>query len=317
MENKYILINGECLEEMQKLIDKKIRVPLILCDPPYSTTDLEWDILIDEKKLIPLMYKLLTSNGRIIIFGNSPFYDVFLYNCIKGVRKPDRTTSPYFSFSNEIIWQKTNCSNPLAANKQVLRYHEKIMVLNRCSHFERSQTLETMIYNSYTKTIDEKNTKKQELNPNFARDKVAHMHKTLKHLNVTNEEFETYTKNKIIKQEQGVEIVTTMYKNYPKSIVEYHHDRDNIHPTQKPVALLEHLIKLFSNEGDEILDFTMGSGSTGVACKHINRGFIGIELDNKYFAIAKERIESEQNWQIKKEAIKQESENQINILDLI
>lgn len=65
------------------------------------------------------------------------------------------------------------------------------------------------------------------------------------------------------------------------------------HPTQKPVELLKYLIKTFSNEGDVVLDFTMGSGSTGVACKNLNRKFIGIELDNTYFEIAKERIENE------------------------
>lgn len=62
------------------------------------------------------------------------------------------------------------------------------------------------------------------------------------------------------------------------------------HPTQKPVALMEYLIKTYTNEGETVLDFTMGSGSTGVACKTLNRNFIGIELDEKYFQIAKDRI---------------------------
>ena len=64
------------------------------------------------------------------------------------------------------------------------------------------------------------------------------------------------------------------------------------HPTQKPVALLEYLIKTYTNEGELVLDFTMGSGSTGVACMNTNRRFIGIELDENYFNIAKERIEN-------------------------
>lgn len=65
-----------------------------------------------------------------------------------------------------------------------------------------------------------------------------------------------------------------------------------IHPTQKPVALLEYLIKTYTNENETVLDFTMGSGTTGVACKNLNRNFIGIELDAKYFEIAKKRIET-------------------------
>ena len=63
------------------------------------------------------------------------------------------------------------------------------------------------------------------------------------------------------------------------------------HPTQKPVALLEYLIRTYTNEGETVLDFTMGSGSTGVACVNTNRNFVGIELDDKYFEIAKQRVD--------------------------
>ena len=81
------------------------------------------------------------------------------------------------------------------------------------------------------------------------------------------------------------------FTNYPKTIIEFKNER-GLHPTQKPIALLEYLIKTYTSENDIVLDFTMGSGSTGVACKNTNRNFIGIELDNNYFNIAKDRIES-------------------------
>ena len=80
---------------------------------------------------------------------------------------------------------------------------------------------------------------------------------------------------------------------YKSNIFEFKRDRDNYHPTQKPILLLEDLIKTFSNENDLVVDLTMGSGSTGVACKNLGRKFIGIEMDEKYFNIAKERIENE------------------------
>ena len=82
-------------------------------------------------------------------------------------------------------------------------------------------------------------------------------------------------------------------KRYPLQVVQFKRDilSSNLHPTQKPIALMEYLIKTYSNEGDIILDFTMGSGSTGVACKNTNRNFIGIELNEEYFDIAKKRIE--------------------------
>ncbi len=81
------------------------------------------------------------------------------------------------------------------------------------------------------------------------------------------------------------------YTNYPTSLLNYSNVfKNQLHPTQKPVELLEYLIKTYTNEGEVVLDNCMGSGSTGVACVNTNRKFIGIELDEKYFEIAKERI---------------------------
>ena len=81
---------------------------------------------------------------------------------------------------------------------------------------------------------------------------------------------------------------------YPLQIVQFKRDilTSNLHPTQKPLALMEYLVRTFTNEGDTVLDFTMGSGTTGVACANLNRNFIGIELNEDYFNIAKNRIES-------------------------
>ena len=76
---------------------------------------------------------------------------------------------------------------------------------------------------------------------------------------------------------------------YPIDIIKFNRDK-GLHPTQKPVALLEYLIKTYTNEGDTVLDNCMGSGSTGVACKNTNREFIGMELDEKYFKVACERL---------------------------
>lgn len=81
------------------------------------------------------------------------------------------------------------------------------------------------------------------------------------------------------------------YTNYPTQILQYSLDNKKYHSTQKPVELLEYLIKTYTKENELVLDFTMGSGSTGVACMNTNRKFIGIELDDNYFNIAKERIE--------------------------
>ena len=82
---------------------------------------------------------------------------------------------------------------------------------------------------------------------------------------------------------------------YPKRLIEFKVvERNTLHSTQKPVALMEYLVKTYTNQGEVVLDFTMGSGSTGVACVNTNRSFIGIEQDDKYFAIAEERIDNAQ-----------------------
>jgi len=83
---------------------------------------------------------------------------------------------------------------------------------------------------------------------------------------------------------------------YPKNLIEFSNANkmNNVHPTQKPIALMEYLIKTYTNENETVLDFTMGSGSTGVACVNTNRSFIGIEQNDKYFEIAEERIKNKQ-----------------------
>ena len=84
-------------------------------------------------------------------------------------------------------------------------------------------------------------------------------------------------------------------KYYPKNLINISNasQKGKLHPTQKPVKLMEYLIKTYTNENELVLDFTMGSGTTGIACRDLNRRFIGIEMDEKYFSIAKERINGE------------------------
>ena len=104
----------------------------------------------------------------------------------------------------------------------------------------------------------------------------------------------------------GLKQVITENKDgmrHPKTIQKFCRDKSGLHPTQKPVALLEYLIKTYTNEGDTVLDNCMGSGSTGVACQNTNRKFIGIELDDKYFEIAKERLAKNEDILRTKEGI--------------
>ena len=108
-------------------------------------------------------------------------------------------------------------------------------------------------------------------------------------------EFKEFAELKTIDTEYRTELLRKMNEQYPSTFnlwegKKYKKDYSGHHPTQKPVLLLEDLIKTFSNENDLVVDLTMGSGSTGVACKNTNRNFIGIEKDENYFKIAQERI---------------------------
>lgn len=155
-------------------------------------------------------------------------------------------------FKYDLVWDKPAGTGFFNAKKMPLRNHESILVFYK---------------------------KLPTYNP-----QMTHGH-----------ERKTATKRDVNSECYGKAMKTTQYDStsrYPRSIQRFSSDKQksNLHPTQKPVALMEWLIKTYTNEGDTVLDFTMGSGTTGVAAKNLNRSFIGIELDQSYFDIARERI---------------------------
>jgi len=115
--------------------------------------------------------------------------------------------------------------------------------------------------------------------------------------NIGGKKSDRFKKGGYIENDNMKPYIPTSKLRYPKSIQKFNtpkaNDKDNkcLHPTQKPIALMEYLIKTYTNEGETVLDFTMGSGSTGVASVNTDRNFIGIELDETYFNIAKQRVE--------------------------
>ena len=165
-------------------------------------------------------------------------------------------------FKYEWIWEKDKPSNFALANKQPMKYHENVMV------FYNKQPL-------YNKQITEGHK------PMNGQAKYGRTYNgSVPSLDVE----ERYTGGKTTRNPSSIQKFNT-----PKHNSE---DKSGYHPTQKPVALMEYLIKTYTNEGETVLDNCMGSGTTGVACLNTGRNFIGIELDDKYFEIAKERIES-------------------------
>ena len=245
----YKLIQGDCIEEMQKLIDDGVKVDMVLTDPPYGTTACKWDNVIPFEPMWESLEKITYKTTPILLFGTEPFSSFLRTSNIKNYRY-------------DWIWKKSRFTNFLFVKKQPAKITENISVFyknqpNYIPQMEKGKP--------YTRKATGK-PKTHDLMNNPAKDKGK---------------------------------VNKSGLRYPKNILKFKfHNVGNYHPTQKPVPLLEYLIKTYTNEGDTVLDFTMGSGSTGVACLQTNRNFIGIELDAKYYEIAKQRIK-DVNEQIK------------------
>ena len=158
------------------------------------------------------------------------------------------------NYKYDLIWVKNNAGNFQLAKKQFLKYHENISIF-----YKKQPTYNPQGLIKLENPITQSNKGKA--------GKLGHLSSEKKRA--------TY------KQE---------YTNYPKSILKFNRPSKPLHPTQKPVPLLEYLIKTYTNEGDLGLDFTMGSGSTGVAALNTNRRFIGIELDKNYYDISENRL---------------------------
>ena len=259
MNTNYKLYQGDCLEVMDKLIEEGIKVDMILTDPPYGTTACKWDSVIPLDEMWKRLNKLIKPNGAIVLFGSEPFSSNLRMSNIK-------------NYKYEWFWNKNNSGNILCAKYMPLKVIENICVFSdgKCAYNPQ------MI----------RRTEKEE------KERISKNGK-----NNTKKKTDIFSG---IKSGVFTHMSDPKYK-YPINLLNFNarakecNNRVRVHPTQKPVDLLEYLIKTYTNENALVLDFTMGSGSTGVACLNINRRFIGIELDENYFNIAKNRIEESEN----------------------
>lgn len=246
---------GDCLELMKDIPNKSIDA--IITDPPYGTTACKWDTIIPFDLMWEQLNRIIKPNGAIVLFGSEPFSSYLRISNIK-------------NYKYDWIWHKNMGGAFALAKKQPFKRHEIISVFYRkqCTYNPQMEDYSESTKNRF-KDGESLNTKAQQKN------------KTGEVFNLDRTDYKFDFKK----------------GTYPKSIQFFKRphtaNSKSLHPTQKPVALMEYLIKTYTNEGETILDFTMGSGSTGVACLNTKRNFIGIEKDENYFEIAKNRIESE------------------------
>jgi len=299
------LMLGDCLERMKEIPDGS--VDLILTDPPYGTikgmklkgwdnSTTKWDDAIDNNKMWHEINRVLRVNGCCILFAQDPYTSVLMNDCHNNV-----------PFSYRLVWDKKHYASPLGANKFPVNYFEDV-----CVFFKKHDSLALHPLRHYFADVLEfigKNLK--QVNTELGHRRAEHcfyIDSTQFGLCIEatyNELIERYSINKMQgfmsyaelkavddEHKKTVARVFNLHdgKKYKSNILEYKKDYNGYHPTQKPVALLEDLIQTYSNEGNTVLDFTMGSGSTGVAAKNLNRKFIGIEKDAEYFEIAKQRL---------------------------
>ncbi len=249
---------GDCLEVMKELADNS--VDMVLADPPYGTTACKWDTVIDLDLMWEQLKRVTKKNGAIVMTASQPFTTTLIASNMK-------------MFKYCWVWEKGRATGHVHAKNKPLKAHEDICLWSTGTTVHKNQSHKRTTYNPvitrgspYSKTANTANSGMMNHRPSRA---------NINYVGTTSVNSGT---------------------RYPRSVIRFSlHNVGLLHPTQKPVALMEYLIKTYTNEGETVLDFTMGSGTCGVACVKTNRNFIGIELDEGYFEIAKKRIEKERD----------------------
>ena len=227
-------------------------IDMILCDLPYGTTDCKWDSVIPLEPLWAHYKRVIRQNGAIVLTASQPFTSALI-----------ASNSPMFRYC--CIWDKKNCSGFVNASKRPLLAHEDVVV------FCEGQS-------TYNPQMTER----------------------------TADEIKRLSKESVLTI--GTSVYGTKYNRsrnrnenrfkYPSTVIRINalqnqstEKQSGRHPTQKPVALFEYLIRTYTDEGETVLDNCIGSGTTAIACINTGRSFIGIEKDPGYHRIACERVE--------------------------
>ena len=244
------LVHGDCLEVMKYIPSNSI--DLVLCDPPFGTTACKWDSVIPFEPMWVELKRIIKPNGAIVLFGSEPFSSLLRVSNLK-------------MFKYDWKWDKVNSGNFVTAKYRPLSILEDIMIFGK----------NKINYYPIMTVAIEKNIRPRDKSNSNKREDVS--------IKVSKGEYKTSENH----NEKA---------RYPKNLLSFDNrkaelnSKHRLHPTQKPVALLEYLIKTYTQENETVLDFTMGSGSTGVACLNTSREFIGIEMNKGYFDICVNRI---------------------------
>ena len=277
---------------------------MVLTDPPYgtmknapSTWDADktkWDTALDPSDFFAALNQCLRPNGAALIFAQEPYSSRIATEAHGSI-----------PFAYRLVWLKNNFANALLAKKAPVQYTEDIAVFFKAfdsflghplkpymdDELEEAGLTRTDAVRMWGSSASHYFTDGRQFSIP-SKEKLAIMQEqtgrfqmSYEDMKAVNDDFRAETRRrfpKVFNLPPG--------QKYKSNVLEYRKDYSGHHPTQKPVALLEDLIETYTHPGDTVLDFTMGSGTTGVACANLSRKFIGIELEEKYFDIACERI---------------------------
>lgn len=259
MEPSVTLYNADCLEIMKSMPDKS--VDAVITDPPYGTTACAWDAVIPLPEMWAALHGIVSEHAAIVLTASQPF-------------TANLVMSNPSEFREEVVWLKNRAASGFMAGRRHLKVHETILVFAADAEYTfnpQHWLVETKEFLTQRKTFKNRrvgNNVYSEMTAPFGRERG---------------------------ERNPVSIVSARLPITPANSKIYGQEVDlRFHPTQKPYKLMRYLVDTYSSRGDVVLDFAMGSGTTGVACVQTGRNFIGCEIDPGYFEIAKRRIEEAQ-----------------------
>ena len=228
-------------------------IDAIITDPPYGTTACKWDSVIDFELMWEQLNRIIKPNGVICLFSGEPFTSTLIVSNIS-------------NFRYRLTWDKMQGSGFLNSKKRPLTRVEDICIFSKVK-------LGNSTYNP--QLVDKDPSKIRPIGNRKPCDITTYG----KHNSKLSKDYDN-TKS------HPTDLISESSKQAECNSI------NRVHKTQKPIKLMEWIIKTYTNENETVLDFTMGSGSTGVACINTNRKFIGIEQDDNYFEIAEQRVKN-------------------------
>ena len=248
------LYHGDCLEVMPRLE----YVDMVLTDPPYGTTACKWDSIIPLGPMWKELERLIKDDGVIVLTASQPFTTVLIGSNME-------------IFKYTWVWDKIHGSNFLNLKNRPWKNHEDIVIFSQTANFTFNPIPTMRSEKSLIRTSENETNHRRK-----GRDGIV-------------QHYGSYIKGMTDTPKGG--------KKHPIDIIQFTSvgkgRHEHKHPTKKPVKLMEYLIKTYTNENDTILDFTIGSGTTAIACERLNRRWIGIEISKEYCDIAVDRIKKE------------------------